>query len=356
MDSAKPANETATSTPDGTLKKDLIEKELFSVELLANDEEKFMLTVGLKEKNIVFIVDEKYNLTPIYYTASLDYDDFLCLGKSFKLCDDIESIEKTLSYFLEKYNDKENGYKLSIIKKSRKCLLLKFNVLLTANQIEEFSIELKGIEQDPWEINSYLKDVLKLYLEKYGTKIIDSREEINSLFISAGHDIFSNIKDIELINTGLKHQANKKIKKMKMIYKASVDGDSSDSFHEHCDNIPNTLVLVKTSDGKRFGGFTSQKWQKNDNYVIDNTAFLFSLDKKECYYIYDANHAIYGNKSRGPCFGSGHDLCLHSGCLSNSISYESSGYSYETQGVKFTLAGRNLFQVEDYEVYQIELI
>ena len=96
--------------------------------------------------------------------------------------------------------------------------------------------------------------------------------------------------------------------------------------------------------------------KKNDNYVMDNAAFLFSLDTKECYYIYDSMHAIYGNKSRGPCFGGGHDLCLHSGCLSNDSSYESTGHSYETQGKKYVLSGISQFQVEDYEVYQIELI
>ena len=354
MDSAEPA--CSTSTPDGTLKKDLIDKELFQVELLANDDEKFILKIGKKNNKIVFLADEKYNLTPIYYSATLDYDDFLHLGKSFKLCDDLDSVEKTLSFFLEKYNDKEKGYNLSIIKKSKKCFLLTFNVLLTANQNDDFSVELRGIEQDPWEINCYLKEVLKMYLKEYGTEVIDKREELNSLFISIKHDIITDFKDIELINEGLKHQTNKKIKKMKLIYKATEDDDSSDSFHDHCDGISNTLVLVKTTNGKRFGGFTTQKWEKNDNYVIDNSAFLFSLDTKNCYYIYDINHAIYGNKSRGPCFGGGHDLCIQSGCLSNNISYESTGHSYETKGLKMVLSGSTQFQVDDYEVYQLELI
>ena len=354
MDSAKPA--CSTATPDGTLKKDLIDKELFQVELLANDDEKFMLKIGKKNNNIVFLADEKYNLTPIYYSATLEYEDFLSLSKSFKLCDNMENIEKTLSYFMEKYNDKEKGYNLSITKKSKKLFLLNFNVLLTAGQNDDFSIELKGIEQNPWEINDYLIEVLKMYLKKYGPEIIDKIEELNSLFISINHDIISDIKDLELINEGLKHQTNKKIKKMKLIYKATLDDDTSESFHDHCDNISNTLILVKTTNGKKFGGFTTQKWQKNDNYVIDNSAFLFSLDTKNNYYINDANHAIYGNKSRGPCFGGGHDLCIMSGCLSNNISYENSGHSYETKGLKMVLSGGTQFQVDDYEVYQLELI
>ena len=343
-------------TTDGSLKRDEIEEELFSVELLANDDEKFILTIGKKDENIVFIADEKYNLTPIYYKASLDFDDFMMLGKAFRLCDDMDNVEKTLRYFLEKFSDKEKNYDLSIKKVSKKNFLLCFNVLLTANQKEEFTIELKGIEQSPLEINSYLRDILKLYLKEYGTEIIDEKELLTSLFISMRHYIITDIKDLQIIFKGIKHQTNKKIKKMKLIYSALEDGDSAESFHKHCDGISNTLIIIKTINGKKFGGFTTQKWKNNNNYIMDNAAFLFSLDEKECYYINDCEHAIYGNKTRGPCFGGGFDLCIHDGCLNNNNSYECSGVSYDMKGKKLMLNGENQFQIDDYEVYQIYLL
>ena len=48
---------------------------------------------------------------------------------------------------------------------------------------------------------------------------------------------------------------------MKLLYKASLDGDTAENFHKHCNNIANTLTIVKTIKNKRFGGFTKQKWE-----------------------------------------------------------------------------------------------
>ena len=38
-----------------------------------------------------------------------------------------------------------------------------------------------------------------------------------------------------------------------LLYKASADSDSAAVFHEKCDSANNTIVLVETKDGKRFG-------------------------------------------------------------------------------------------------------
>ena len=109
------------------------------------------------------------------------------------------------------------------------------------------------------------------------TEIIDEKELLTSLFISMRHYIITDIKDLQIIFKGIKKQTNKKIKKMKLIYSALEDGDSAESFHKHCDGISNTLIIIKTINGKKFGGFTTQKWKNNNNYVMDNAAFLFSF-------------------------------------------------------------------------------
>ena len=55
---------------------------------------------------------------------------------------------------------------------------------------------------------------------------------------------------------------NKKIEEIKFIplFSTSTDGDSASQFHSKCDGKSNSLVLVKTKAGKRFGGFTSLHW------------------------------------------------------------------------------------------------
>jgi len=47
------------------------------------------------------------------------------------------------------------------------------------------------------------------------------------------------------------------------------------------ENIDNCLILIKTKDGMRFGGYRSVPFRKTNNYQPDPEAFLFSLDKLE---------------------------------------------------------------------------
>ena len=49
--------------------------------------------------------------------------------------------------------------------------------------------------------------------------------------------------------------------KWKMIYRASEHGYTGRSFHECCDNVNGpTLVIIKSSEGWIFGGYTTQSW------------------------------------------------------------------------------------------------
>ena len=46
--------------------------------------------------------------------------------------------------------------------------------------------------------------------------------------------------------------------RFKIVYKASEVGDRAMTFHQHCDNIDISLVLIETTKGVRFGGFTTK--------------------------------------------------------------------------------------------------
>ena len=47
---------------------------------------------------------------------------------------------------------------------------------------------------------------------------------------------------------------------LKVCYRASVHGWSSQHFHQHCDDKADTVVLVKVGN-YIFGGYTDQTWQ-----------------------------------------------------------------------------------------------
>ncbi len=62
-----------------------------------------------------------------------------------------------------------------------------------------------------------------------------------------------------------------------MLWRGSRDGFDADTFHRLCNGIPNTLVLVKSTTGCIFGGFTRVHWQQGFASYSDASAFIFSL-------------------------------------------------------------------------------
>ena len=74
---------------------------------------------------------------------------------------------------------------------------------------------------------------------------------------------------------------NQTIKGFKLLYRASENDFSVAEFHEKCDNVNNTLVLMETEFGKVVGGFNAQKWNENSGYSYDSQTFIFSLSLKQ---------------------------------------------------------------------------
>ena len=94
-------------------------------------------------------------------------------------------------------------------------------------------------------------------------------------------------------------KTSKKVKQMNKIYQATIDGGKPINFHNKCDNIPNTLVVIKSEENKRFGGFTPIPWKLEGNYADDNETktFIFSLDYEEISLLKEYNKtAVFQNK------------------------------------------------------------
>ena len=52
--------------------------------------------------------------------------------------------------------------------------------------------------------------------------------------------------------------------KWKLLYRASEHEYTAKSFHEYCDDKGPTLIVIKSSGGWIFGGYTTQSWSGND--------------------------------------------------------------------------------------------
>jgi len=147
-------------------------------------------------------------------------------------------------------------------------------------------------------------------------------------------------------------------KKMgRVLYVASRDGDAASKFHSACDNQGATVVIVETTTGAVFGGYTDNSWTKASNYKTSSYSFLFRLKPSLKHYkIKSANRgkSIYDRADYGPTFGGGHDFNIKDGALSNTQSYTNGGHSYvfsKYPSYELTNGVKN-FQVKDYVVLQ----
>jgi len=66
------------------------------------------------------------------------------------------------------------------------------------------------------------------------------------------------------------------------LYKGSRDGFTGYVLYNKVDGKGNCLVLIKSTNGYRFGGFRSVPFDKNlkGMFRLDPKAFLFSLDRR----------------------------------------------------------------------------
>ena len=153
----------------------------------------------------------------------------------------------------------------------------------------------------------------------------------------------------------------KKIGKMKimkiamnLIYKATINSDKAQVFHEKCDNANNTIVIVKSGNGKRFGGFTSCNWRGNAIQKQDMNAFVFSLDKMQIYDIIPGKNAIDCYPYYGPIF-SGCQIQINDDAFTKGGVTCEKRCNYNTNEDYELTGGHRQFDIKEIEVYEVEL-
>ena len=68
--------------------------------------------------------------------------------------------------------------------------------------------------------------------------------------------------------------------KFKLLYKATMDGDTKNIFHNKCDNQGPTVSIIESKDGQIFGGYASKSWDRNQKFISDPNSFLFNVNIK----------------------------------------------------------------------------
>ena len=176
-------------------------------------------------------------------------------------------------------------------------------------------------------------------------------EEFTKEEISLESKILPLFEDYEFIINYLRNNLNLNVKKSIKIYRASEDGDQAQNFHSFCDNNTNIIVLIKTKDKKIFGGFTSKGFNISNTNIIDNSAFVFSLNNKQIYHVKKDKHAISCYENCGPCFTQ--ILYIPDKFFINSSYTFIKNLNYLTTEDYQINGGNKFFEIEEIEVIEL---
>ena len=227
-----------------------------------------------------------------------------------------------------------------------------FKNILAPNQPNQNSTN--DLKQTSAQINSRNSDKSKIALQKTYQKKYSSKKKINNKFSS----IIKTFSEKKLLLSSVPQNPNKKNSDLKfqLIYKASIDGDSTNDFHDLCDNESDVIVAIETDSGLRFGGFTKIGFDSSCKSKVDDDAFLFSFDKMKIYKIIKGYKAIVCYPQSGPCFfGSKNDI-IHIGdkFLNNYSHTEKKNNTYESMEDDYELNnGEPQFLIKELEIFKI---
>ena len=197
-------------------------------------------------------------------------------------------------------------------------------------------------------------DILKKQIEELQLQIQngqEKQEEDDEKEVKG--EIIHDIKELEMITKKINKNEDKRII-INLLYKASVDGDKAAAFHEKCDQAQNTIVLVETKNGKRFGGFTTCSWSGNCVDKNDPEAFIFSFDKMKTYDNIPGDEAIGCYPKFGPIFLGCQIKIFDNAFTKGGTTYEKE-LNFNTEEDYELTGGDRTFDVKDIEVYEVIL-
>ena len=236
------------------------------------------------------------------------------------------------------FNDKEIFINIPL---KEKDLQSEINSLIS--YVSSLNDRIQTLEKKLDEIYIYKNDLEEIRKEKEKEKELLKQYEIAKSRIL-------NKDEMELFFSWF----DNKPKKIKLLLDSKIDGDLTSTFYNKCSGKYPTVVFVKTTKGRRFGGYSSVPWQdlKGGN-IEDKKSFIFSLDKKKKYNIKNPKSAIQTSSSYF-AFGGGSDFYVFNNCTSNNNNYNNNSGTYNTTETYELNGGERNYIVSSYEVYQIE--
>ena len=273
------------------------------------------------------------------------FNDMLC---DKKIIDECNSLSEKVKLSLESKNKIESN-KSDLILYINECINFENNIK-EINKIDKDIKKYVGYKEIKFQSNDENIDMILGYIKILG------KITVNNFDSSI---LFTNIKKQEAIINWIKEKTNKNFVYFEKIFTMSINGSSSKDFHKYCDNEGPTLILVKTTKNKIFGGFTPLNWDMSGTDKIDenNQTFIFSLNLMKKYdMINKEKSAICCNREYGPSFGVS-DFCIESNMKKGEIYANDLTNFISNRNLELTESEGNSetesFNVDDFEVFKV---
>ena len=116
------------------------------------------------------------------------------------------------------------------------------------NEINALKEKINTLTERMISLENKLEKLESTKKNNYGLtdKIIKTEEEIKELF--------------SFISNGRERQ-------FRLLFSPTLENNKKEDFHKNCDNKGSTIILVETSNGRRFGTFASLSWKSNNQWV-----------------------------------------------------------------------------------------
>ena len=303
-------------TPENKIK--FNKSQAFEIKTKESD---FKLKVSYNETMFLFEVEKKAEFPKNEYANLLSFDDLTKNYKFFLQFESTEEVVNSLSIIVKNNNltilEGDAKMKIEITNPTNQKTfgidvpIKEKNLRMEVNGLVEYMSSLNNrvtaLENKNKELEKQIKELMS---------IKDEYEKLKKQEIQKENRYFkdSSIVKLEDENTIITW-FEKKPTKFNKLLDSKIDGDSTNAFENKCAKKCPTMVFVKTTNGYRFGGFTTILWT-HGSYGKDNKAFLFSLDRKEKYNITNENNANY--LYSGSSFNFGNTaLHIYKNCTSN---------------------------------------
>ena len=330
------------------------------------------LTVSLLSNNTLkfSIIDIKKD-TPFdfKYESIFSLDDLIKINEYFDQGRFKKNFQNIYNILVEKYFDK-NLYE---IENGKENLFLIININQD-NEIIKIRLTLNKIIINKDElINELLKQVIILTEEssEFKNEIKLLNDKLNNIKkrldkIDLNSSILNNALDFEKFYSFLKF--NEKIDNIKLIYKATRDGDNYISVMNKINNKDNLIFLFLTRKKRIFGAYIKTKIENLNlngerKYYTDEKAFVFSFDNNKIYKILIPEYAIgfdndfvilIGNSGSGNGFFLSDSFLSNKGVKDQNLINPTKIFNFSSYYGELTGENVNWVKLNEVEIFQIK--